>query len=246
MAEAQLVVIYRGAGGTHSWVGVTWPGMVGVFTAMNDAGVTVLMHDARGLPNSQSSGFTPRALILRQALEAAGVESYVADVQRVFQQCHVMVGNNIHVSGPQQAGQPSAAVFEYDGNRRDGGVSVRLAEHNEAGFANALWCTNHMCLRKEPVDSDRFERLSRRLSELARERATLDLTAALKLIREVRQRSTLHSVVFEPARRRMHVHIPAVLDRAVEIRLDEWLSRPIGKTPATAKPDSSPTVREKP
>jgi hypothetical protein len=242
MAAGQVIMIYRGDGHCRPWAGVGWPGLVGVYTGMNDGGVTIAMHDATGRPPAQTEGFTPRSLILREALEAASPESFVADVRAVFRRRHVMVGNNIHVSAPRRGREPAAVVFEYDANAFEDGVTVRRATDNPTPLADAIWCTNHMRLRKEPVKSRRFARVQKRLANLAGEKETLDVDEAMKLIHSIRQKTTVHSVVFEPATRVMHVHIPAAREQAVTLRLAEWLARPVGGSaaPPAARAEDKP------
>lgn len=233
MEKAQIVIVYRGDGQHHPWMGVTWLGTIGVYTAMNDEGVTIMMHDSNGLPASYNDGFTPRSLVLCEALESASATTFVEDIKRVFQLRRVMVGNNIHASAPHQAGKPPAAVFEYDANEHEQGVTVRLPQHNHSQLTDALCCTNHMSLRKKPIKTrtGRRARLTKRLTDMAAKGEQLDAADAMKLIHEVRwEMPTLHSVVFEPARRIMHVHIPIFGDRIVEFRLDDWLKRPIEPT----------------
>ncbi|MFQ5501846.1 MAG: C45 family autoproteolytic acyltransferase/hydrolase, partial [Phycisphaerae bacterium] len=53
------------------WVSITWPGLIGCLTGMNQRGVTVSMHDAPAEPPNMRAGFTPRAFALRDAIEAA-------------------------------------------------------------------------------------------------------------------------------------------------------------------------------
>ena len=221
MEKAQIIIVYRGDGRQRPWIGVTWLGTIGVYTAMNDEGVTILMHDSNGLPASYNDGFTPRSLALREALESASAVNFVEDIKRVFQLRRVMVGNNIHASAPRQAGKPPAAVFEYDANEHEQGVTVRLPRHNHSQLTDALCCTNHMSLRREPcqTQSGRRAHLTKRLMDMAAKGEKFDAAGAMKLIHEVRwDVPTLHSVVFEPARRSMHVHIPIFGDRIVEFR----------------------------
>ena len=240
MERAQYLLIYRGDGKTRPWAGVSWPGLIGVYTAMNGDGVTITMHDAAGLAPSYPDGFTPRSLALRAALEAVGPKSFVEDVRRVFRGHRVMVGNNVHVSAPVVPGRSPAAVFEYDANQQDDGVTVRLPEADPPELADAIWCTNHLRLRREPIECDRYDRLSRGLAELRAAGQKLDPTSATKLIDTVRQRSTLHSVCFVPHRRTMYVHIPAVADKVVEFKLDDWLRRPLGDGAAAAGKGAQP------
>lgn len=277
MERAQLILVHHGDGQHVPWIAVTWPGLIGVYTAMNREGVTLTIHDAWGLPASHAAGFTPRALGLRDALEAAKAATFLDDVRRVFEQRRVMVGNNIHASAPLAPHRPPAAIFEYDANRRDGGVTVRFADPKEprvtsdaktktkrkgaedkkggpraangtAGNADAgepatsldfVCCTNHLRVRREPRNCERYGKLTAALAELAQSGKKLDPAAAIQLIHSVRQRTTLHTVCFAPGRKMMYVHIPALQNKVVEFHAEEWLSRPIG--PAAAPPVGTKT-----
>ncbi len=218
MRESQHVVLRRGADGRRGWAAVSWPGAIGVYSAMNSEGVSIFMHDAGGLPASDSTGFAPRSLILREALEAAGRDTFVDDVRRVFEQRRVMVGNNIHVSGP-----PAAVVFEFDGNPRDSGVTIRRPDE-ELLAAQAICCTNHMCERRAIAgpDSDtwrRYETLESGLRAAAGAGTRIDVTAALRMIDAVANKTTLHVVISDPAAKTMHVRIPAFHERLVAFRV---------------------------
>lgn len=231
MERRQVVIVRRGAGGRRGWVGVSWPGLIGVYTAMNDAGVTMLLHDAPGLPRSGSNGFTARSLILREALESAEPESFLSDVRRVFEKRRVMVGNNIHVSGPRNGGAAPAGVFEYDGNSRDGGVLLRQTDRDGAAARDFLATTNQMRCRQAPGQCERY----RTLADALESKAKVDATAVFRMLDAVRRDDTLHSVACLPDSGEMQVQIAAVAAKPVVFRVREWLNRtPNGPaTPAT-------------
>lgn len=225
MARMQIVVVRRADGNQPGWIGIGWPGTVGIYTAMNEHGVTMLMHDAGGLPPSAGVGFTPRALVLREALLAARETTWFADVQEVFRQRLVLVGNNIHVSGPHSDGMPPAVVFEYDANARDRGVTARVADGNDSGRASALWCTNHMRMRKAPAACGRYQRLERDFARAVQQGERITLDQAFAMLDAVRQDITLHGACFVPESRTVRVRIPAVSPVVSEFRLSDWLKR---------------------
>ena len=234
-------MVYHGDGKIRPWAGVTWVGTIGVYTGMNADGITMLMHDSDGLPASRSVGFTPRSLVLREALEAASRDTFASDVQDVFRKRRVMVGNNIHVSGPRRDGAPPAVVFEYDANERADGVTPRLPEHNPDALTDALWCTNHMCLRVAATQGRgrRYQHLRQRLKDMTASGEKLDVAGAMRLLYEVRQKvPTLHSVVCEPARHIIHVHIPVFSKEVVTFRLDDWAGA-IADRGRTRKPEDA-------
>lgn len=225
MDKLQIVIAYRGAGERKSWLGVSWPGAIGVYTAMNADGVTMSIHDAPGRPMSAASGFTPRSLILREALEGAAAGSFATDVAKVLRAHKVAIGNNVHVSAPRNGDAAPARIFEYDAGDLSGGVTERIPDPAAGALANALWCTNHQRERQPPLDCDRYTKLQQRLTEASTAGTRFDAASALRLIRDIRQESTLHSVVFMPAKGKMLVLIPSVAEVPVEFDLNADLTK---------------------
>ncbi|TWT43822.1 hypothetical protein RAS1_02220 [Phycisphaerae bacterium RAS1] len=237
MRKAQLVLVRRADDSKHAWATVTWPGLIGVYTGMNDAGVTMLMHDSNGLPMSAGLPFTPRSLVLREALEAASAATFIDDVRGVFEKRRVMVGNNIHVSRPADesrpaADGPNAAIFEYDANKQGHGVTLRLGDAKDAASTNGAppaslaICTNHMRSRRDPQRCERYERLSAELAKLAKDGRRLDGRGALDLLRCVTRDDTLHSIALLPATQTILLRLPKVRDEPVEIRLAPLFQSP--------------------
>lgn len=238
LRRAQIVVIRRACGESHAWIGLSWPGIIGAYTGMNDAGVTISLHDASGLPPADVIGLTPRALALRAALEAAGPVHCVDDVRGVFARRRVLVGNNVHVSVPatgREAADPPAVVFEYDGNPREQGVTVRRPGSDDVP-AEALCCTNHMRSRRPAEGCDRYARLSQRLNRAEAAGEHFDPPAALAAIRLVADDTTVHSVVFVPGRRELWVQTDPAQAAPVRFELTAWLAKPVcaARQPATA------------
>lgn len=261
--KAQLILIHRGenpdtdAGG---WVSVTWPALVGVYTAMNAEGVCVSIHDARGLPaNAAEPGeYFTRPLVLRDALEHARAPSFADDFRRLLADRPVVCGSNIHISGPllsTPAIAPSdatrvapAVVFEWDGNRKEHGLAMRVGGSNRAIVGDdgpgrprgpaadpasasdadaalpCLFCTNHMRSRSEPTKCGRYAKLNDAVREKADAHEKYDAAGALGLIRSVANETTQHSVVFMPDARRMLVLIPALRDKPVELDVAKLLA----------------------
>lgn len=227
LQTAQIVVVRRGDTPSSSWVSVAWPGLIGVYTAMNGAGVTISMHDAAGLQLERLVGFTPRSLIVREALEAAAGDDFVDDVRQVFERRSVAVGNNIHVSGP---GAPYAAVFEYDGRDKDEhGVAVRVATDDSTAMT-ALRCTNHMRKRQAPTDCGRFERLGKDLALAEASGTPITVDRAFEMLQHVRQHMTLYSVVMRPNAQELWVLSPRINPKPVRFDVKKLLAA--SETPA--------------
>ncbi|MCA9242808.1 MAG: hypothetical protein KDA32_02545 [Phycisphaerales bacterium] len=217
----QVAFVRRGPTPRQSWVSIAWPGLIGVYTAMNGAGVTISMHDAPGLQLERLAGFTPRSLILREALESAEGEDFINDVQRVFESRNVAVGNNIHVSA---ADAPHAAIFEYDGRDKETkGVALRMASEAIDAMP-AIRCTNHMCKRQPPVDCERYERLGDELKVAWDAHQPITVDRAFEMLASVRQRITLYSVVMRPAAREIWLLSPKINPKPVRLDVKAMLA----------------------
>jgi hypothetical protein len=223
MQRSQILMVYRSAAAPQAWVGITWPGLIGVYTAMNDAGVTMLIHDANARGASWTGGFTPRSLTLRQALETTRPPNYVEHVAGVLRSHRVAVGNNIHVSTPVTGNQPPAVVFEYDPNDFERGVTLRTPGETDAALRDAIACTNHLRKRLTPEPGRRYQTLMRVL-EMQPADGLLRPADMLKTMRMVRLDTTVHSAVFAPATREMLISIPAIAPRPWSVKLADWLS----------------------
>jgi len=179
-AKAVLIAVEPAEKGLKATLDVLMPGFIGVGTAMNADGVVLALHDEKGLPGAAKSGWAPRSLTLRTAIETASGTGAVKDVAAVLQGVPVRMGNNVHVCG---VAGPSA-VLEWDGNAKDGGVSLRGPESGDA-----LVCTNHYCLREKTdggADSGgRFTTVARGLETLASNDRKIDLVAAKRLLESV-------------------------------------------------------------
>lgn len=174
------------------------PGFLGAGTAMNGEGVFAAMHDESGLAGATKSGWVPRSIALRIAIESASAKSAIADLAASLRKSPVKVGNNIHVCPPE----PPSAVLEWDGNAKESGVTVRQSRNGAP-----LVCTNHYLERAERAtggDSvDRHATLTKGLGKGGK----LDYDAAKALLSSVGRDGpgvvTHLSVIAWPAARRI-------------------------------------------
>lgn len=207
LLKTRMIVVYAPCRETGSlgWASITYPGFIGCITGMNGAGVTVAMHDAPSLPPSLQSGFTPRALALRAAVESAHASTVFEDVKRVLRGRVCAVGNNVMVTRPNADDGQAAVVFEYDGHLlRDGGVTVRTAREGEDFIA----CTNHYRKRQPPTPCGRYLNLRSVLERIAGEGGQQHVKAerAWKMLRGASSAGafTHYAVLFEPNKRLLH------------------------------------------
>jgi hypothetical protein len=191
--------------GVHGWATVSWPGCVGCFTGMSDAGITASIHDVRTGPEMlMGTGFTPRTVGLRRILEqTASGEGFADRAAAVLRRCPVVYGNNIHVSAPREGGNTlPAVILEWDSDReKEGGVTVRAAPPGEP-----LVCTNHWRLRREPEPCNRYDAL---VKVLGKRSASWTAASALEALRASAVAGpggvTIHSVVFSLEKRTLLV-----------------------------------------
>ncbi len=167
-------------------------GSIGASTTLNADGAFLALHDEPGLPSAASSGWVPRTLALRQAIETAGTTTAVEDVATILRASPARMGQNVHVSGPGIV----PAVLEWDGNAKDGGVTVRRPEGEK------LACTNHYVARTARDDAESRRRYDALLAGTA---GPIDFEAAKKLLDRVSASGsvvTYASVVVWPASKR--------------------------------------------
>ncbi|HZU98806.1 MAG TPA: C45 family peptidase [Planctomycetota bacterium] len=221
-ALAQRLVIVRAKGeqGERGWASVAWPGTIGAFTGMNEAGVTASIHDVPTDPSALlGKGFVPRTVGVRRVLEQTAAEGYAEKAAAVLRDCPVIYGNNIHVSAPRNA--VPAVILEWGPDRKqDGGVTVREAKDK------AVVCTNHWRTRKPPEECRRFDALTKALAERKSPWTAKAALDALQVSAVTGERDlTLHSAVFSLEARKLLVAFakdadhPAPRERAAEIDL---------------------------
>lgn len=198
-SKATIIAVEPAEKDLKATIDILMPGFIGVSTVMNADGAVLALHDERGLPGAATKGWIPRSVALRSAIEKAAGATAVKDVEGALRGVPVRMGNNVHVCGV--AGP--AAVLEWDGNAKDGGVTVRGPEGRET-----LVCTNHYCLRETgdggPDSGSRFASVSKGLAAAAGRK--IDLDAAKKLLEGVSRNGgivTHLSYVAWPAARRI-------------------------------------------
>jgi hypothetical protein len=206
MRSQHLVIVYLEPGPGHKkWVSVTWPSLIGTSTAMNEDGVTIAMHDARGRRPVHKGKYCPRSFALRAVIEQAGAPSAVADARRVLLANPTLVGNNIHVCGPYSGQDVPAAVFEYDGDvALGGGLTQRVArDEREHALEDVLLCTNHYRKRGAAQPCNRFATMVDILGGPRADR--LGVAEARQVMRAVSVPGTMHTVIFLPNRKELYV-----------------------------------------
>lgn len=234
LRERQLLIArVDPSGGRRRWVTVGWPGVIGAYTAMNEAGVTVSMHDVNQEKPAGKGPFTPRSCVLAEIMEAASEGDALVTARDVMKAHPVACGNNIHVSMPSDGGPKAAAVFEYDSDReRSDGVTERGPGDGDAlALPDAVACTNHYRARTAAAKCSRMERIATAVRQAAESGQRLDAAAARRIIAHAANETTLHTVVFRPNAKMFDVSFAAGAESASDsrvhtFRLEDLLRKP--------------------
>ena len=187
LAEFPLVVVFKPTG-KHAFASVTWPGLAGVVSGMNDAGLCLAVDEiyaaADGSPAFDPLG-VPATLAFRRVLEEC---TTVEEAEKLLRSLHRTIHVALTVCDPQHG-----AVFEI--------TSKSLAVRRPVDGINI--CTNHFRSKELGVFSPcrRYECLEKCCVQ-----PKLGREDVVKKLHEANQgANTLQTMVFEPADRRLHL-----------------------------------------
>ncbi len=206
--EYTLVTVYR-PDGKLPFAAVGFPGLVGIMSGINQAGLTVATHDVSASADGSSSFAVtgaPMTLSFRRILEECRtVQEATALMKSVRRTTYL----SISVCDPQ-----TAAVLELTPSN----VVVRRPEEQ------LLVCTNHF--RSEPLRVSLQCGRYNVLSAIDIQQA-YDVPALWKQLHKGSVSATLQAMVFEPAQLRLHLAygVPRATSRAPRlIELAELLA----------------------
>jgi predicted choloylglycine hydrolase len=199
--EYTLVTVYRPKG-KHAFANVGFPGLVGVVSGMNDAGLAVAVLEVMDAKTGEAKfnlQGVPYQLCLRKILEEC---TTIAEAKKLLEGMKRTVLLNIAVADPS-----GVAVFEMSPQH----VVEREASHG------VCVCANHFCteaMRPEnPANPLRSQERFQTLEELRPGDKKYTPDDLRKQLNEVNMPGlTLQTMVFEPATRRLHLafgQIPA-------------------------------------
>jgi predicted choloylglycine hydrolase len=195
----RLVTVYRPKG-KRAFAAVGVPGLVGVLSGMNDAGLSLAVHEVfnikTGLPHFDAGGI-PYGLCLRQVLEECAT---VEEAIKTLEGLRLTTTINVAVADRNKVG-----VLEVSPKK----VVLKRSERG------TLSCTNHftspLLKSSNPVNVDRtFERFAR-LEEVRDWKGKATPEALRKQLDLVNLGNfTLQTMVFEPATLKLHLSIGQV------------------------------------
>lgn len=204
-----LVKIYRPTG-KHAFAAIGYPGLVGVLSGMNDAGLALATLDveatANGSPQFEPTG-VPLMLVFRQILEEC---TTIDEVEQLLRETKATTWANLTVCDQQ-----TGAVFEI--------TPTEVARRNPN--ESLLQCTNHFRTERLAANTqcDRFTSLL-----TANQSAKLDVDAVHRHLDLANQGEfTLQTMIFEPSELVLHLAIgkaPSSSQELVRLDLRELLS----------------------
>ena len=210
-AENKQVAFYAPEKG-YKFASVGWPGMIGVLSGMNEAGLTVTINAAKSAVPTGSA--TPISILTREILQYASTieEAFaIAEKRKTFVSESILIGS---------AKDGKAAIIEKSPEK------TVLFTGKEP---DRLICTNHYQSEAFSEDERNLENIRTsdspyrfaRLEELINENQPLDTKAAASILRNrkglqdidlglanemaVNQFIAHHSVIFQPEKRLMWV-----------------------------------------
>jgi hypothetical protein len=185
--EYTLVVVYRPAG-KHAFASITFPGVFGCTSGMNDAGLAVAMLDSYrsrdGSPGFNPLGI-PTVLMLRRLLEECTTVDGAVNLLRSNERASML---NIAICDRERG-----AILEVTPKN----VIVRPSE------AGINLCTNHF-RSAELVMSTKCWRYEKLMQSIGQDKFSVsDIAQRLHAVNQ--GELTLQSMVFEPATLDMHL-----------------------------------------
>ncbi len=186
----------------HAFASIGFPGMIGVLSGINDAGLSLCVHEVRktgdGSPGLDPHGI-PYTLAFRRLLEEC---STVAEAEKLLRAMKRTTMLNLSVCDRE-----GGAIFEITTKS----VVVRKPE------ADICACTNHFC-SKELNAGVRCDRLPK-LDAVRTTTGKLGLDDVAKKLNAVNQgAATLQTMIFEPTSQKLHLAIGACPSSALPLK----------------------------
>lgn len=217
-----LLIVYRAAAPekTRSFVSAGFPGLVGCFTGMNDAGLAIASHQVQA-PNT-ATPFNPKgvpfALAYRRVLEECAT---VGDALKLLDSLDRASVTSLVIADPS-----GGAVIEVTPDS----LAIRRFK-DKPGV-----CTNHFCTMKTPNLVEQFDTIKRfdSLTASATQKqdggfGVADVHKAMHAVRLFdpdKVDMTIQTFVFEPAARKIHLSfgngtVPATSGKLTTVDLKE-------------------------
>lgn len=211
-ARNKIIAFYEPDKG-YNFASVTWAGMTGVLSGMNEAGLTVTINAAKS--DMPTSAKTPISILAREILQYA---STIEEAYKIAKSRETFVAETLLIGS---AKDKKAAIIEKSPNK------IGILYPNEK--QDNLICTNHYQSDTYADDERNIENIQTsdsqyrfdRLTELLKKSEPLDATKSASILRDryglnnaevgltnemaINQFIAHHSVIFKPEKGIMYV-----------------------------------------
>lgn len=195
-----LLMVYRSNDPKkHSFVSAGFPGFVGCFTGMNDAGLTIASHEV--FEPDTTTLFNPKGV------------PFAMGYRRVLEEC-ATIGDAVKLlDGIERASVTSLVIADTKGGAVIEVTPDTLAVRRFKDKPGV--CTNHFCTQKNPKQTDKFDTRTRfdtlsksvtvKKSEVFSVADVKERLHTARLIDDRKNDLTIQTFVFEPAKRVAHL-----------------------------------------
>ncbi len=179
----------------HDFMTVTWPGLVGVISGINEHGLTATMLVSLS-GNRSSDNKVPCILAFRDLLEQ---KKDVKGAIRFFRSTQIASPNNLSVADAKDQG----AVFELSPFNK---AKVRLPK------GQSIYCTNYfMTNGNTPVYGRRYRALKAFDLEYKKSHKKIDLASMKKILAKVAlKRINLQAMIFIPSLKKLYLSMDTI------------------------------------
>jgi CARDB protein len=200
IANYQLIIAYEPTG-KAKFVSFGWPGLVGIYTGLNETGVAV-MANTGNVPNTYGGPYHPVMEVFRDILEKTTPYSFPTQPLSSVKSVHELTSEIIQVGIPYQ-GVVDPVYYIEESPDLD---IIRYPTDTDPGYSHII-ATNHLIKAAPPPSSgesvDRYRTLRNGLLGLyGSGDGKVDVTEAWGLLRSVASivAPTLTSIVVRPNR----------------------------------------------
>jgi hypothetical protein len=208
LLENHLLIVNARTARTKAFVSLSWPGMIGVLTGMNEEGVVAFLLDAAPKLETDKKGFVARTLAARTIVERANPLIPAGHAHEMLKDAPTRWGGCLFVAGPH-AGSAHGSVGVLERDARGTTLRDSAGETVLEGMP-AFACTNHFRVRADPVPCTRYQTIADRLTSRYFEAGVLTPDDALAILTEARQRITLQSMVANLKTREIRLRLARV------------------------------------
>ncbi len=210
----------------QKFVSISFVGMIGCASCMNESGVTITTHATHYLMTTDQYEVNPYTAITREVIKKIDGNDSPADVESLLDTTKTYIGINLHTSFSSSGrgnNDDISAIIEYDGkaNHPDGRATLRKPSFNPGlpvinnydahlDYEDSLILTNHYLERSEKFAyADSFNRYDTIKNMLENKKADghVSTSEALAIMAAVGRDYTIQTMLFFPDTLELEVYL---------------------------------------